>query len=107
MLLFGALAGAFAETVNRKRLLISALLTVATVYAILFWLASTGRLELWQLGLGVFVSGFLWALEFSVRRPMLAEIGGIQRIGAVMGLESSTNNLTRALGGARDRRIFV
>ena len=106
MLLFGALAGAFAETVNRKKLLISALLTVATVYAILFWLASTGRLEIWQLGLGVFISGFLWALEFSVRRPMLAEIGGIQRIGAVMGLESSTNNLTRALGPVTGGFLF-
>lgn len=98
MFLFGAVAGAFAETVNRRNLLIVAFLSVAAIYAVLTWLAWTGTLQLWQLGIGVFASGILWAMEFSVRRPIVADIAGLDRIGAAMGLESSTNNFTRMLG---------
>ncbi|MDA0240934.1 MAG: MFS transporter [Proteobacteria bacterium] len=98
MFLFGAVAGAVAEKVNRRNMLIVAFLVVAAVYTILAWLSWNGTLQLWQLGMGVFLSGILWAMEFSVRRPIVADIAGLDRIGAAMGLESSTNNFTRMLG---------
>jgi MFS family permease len=98
MFLFGAVAGAFAETVDRRIFLIVSLLLLAAVYAVLFWLAWTERLQLWQLGISVFLSGIIWALELSVRRTMIAEIAGIDRIAAAMGLESATNHFTRMLG---------
>lgn len=98
MLLFGAFAGAIAEMVDRRKLLIGSLLVLSAVYLLLFWLAASGALELWQLAMGVALSGFFWALEFPVRRTMIAEIGGLDRIGATMGLDSSTNNFTRMLG---------
>ncbi len=98
MFLFGAAAGAIAEMVDRRKLLIASLLFLVLVYAVLAWLAWSETLRLWQLGLGVFFSGTFWAFELPIRRTMVAELAGIERIGATMGLESSTNNFTRMLG---------
>jgi MFS family permease len=98
MLLFGAVAGAYAERVDRKKFLVKFLFLLAGVYFVLFLLAYTGNLELWQLSIGVFISGIFWALELTVRRTMIAEIGGIKNISAAMGLDTCTNNATRALG---------
>ncbi|NQV57170.1 MAG: MFS transporter [Rhodospirillales bacterium] len=98
MFFFGAVAGAIAERVDRKKLLIMSILFLACIYGILFWLAYTGAIQVWQLGIVVFFSGMFWTLELPIRRTMIAEIAGIERIGATMGLESSTTNFTRMLG---------
>ncbi len=98
MFLFGAIAGAYVETVDRKKLLSVFLFLLCGVYLMLFGLATAGILELWHLALGVFISGIYWALEMTVRRTMVAEIAGMDRISAAMGLDTCTNNATRALG---------
>ena len=98
MFLFGAVAGAYAETVDRKKLLTVFLFLLCGVYVGLYLLIATGNLELWHLAIGVFVSGIYWALEMTVRRTMIAEIAGMDRISAAMGLDTCTNNATRMLG---------
>lgn len=98
MFLFGALAGAYAETVDRKKLLTSLLFGLVGIYIALFALMWTGNLELWHLAIGVFFSGIYWALEMTIRRTMVAEIAGMERLSAAMGLDTSTNNATRMLG---------
>jgi MFS family permease len=98
MFLFGAAAGALAEMVDRKKLLVFSMFFLAGVYGILAWLAWVGNLQVWQLAIVVFVSGTYWTLELPIRRTMIAEIAGIENLGATMGLESSTTNLTRMLG---------
>jgi predicted MFS family arabinose efflux permease len=98
MFLFGVIAGAITEKIDRRVLLLSIVGTLALTYTVLTWLTFTGRLELWQLGLGVFVSGIYFALELPTRRTMLADIAGLDRLSAAMGLESTTNNFTRMIG---------
>ena len=98
MFLFGAAAGALAAMVDRKKLLVVSMFFLAGVYGSLAWLAWTGELQVWQLGIVVFFSGTFWTLELPIRRTMIAEIAGIENLGATMGLESSTTNLTRMLG---------
>lgn len=98
MFLFGAVAGAYVETVDRKKLLTVFLFLLCGVYLVLYLLISTGNLELWHLAIGVFISGIYWALEMTVRRTMIAEIAGMDRISAAMGLDTCTNNATRMLG---------
>lgn len=98
LLLFGALAGALAGMVDRRKMLIANFAILGTVYGVLSWLALIGALKVWQLGFVVFLSGLIWTLEMAIRRTMVAEIGGIHRIASTMGLESSTNNLTRMAG---------
>jgi predicted MFS family arabinose efflux permease len=98
MFLFGVVAGAITEKIDRRVLLLSIVGTLAVTYAVLTWLTLTGRLELWQLSLGVFITGIYWALELPTRRTMVADIAGMDRIGPAMSLESMTNNITRMLG---------
>jgi MFS family permease len=98
MFLFGAIAGAYAERVDRKKLLVFFLFLLAVIYGILFALVKTSNLELWHLAVGLFFSGIFWALELTVRRTMVAEIAGMNNISAAMGLDTCTNNATRMLG---------
>ena len=98
MLLFGVLMGAVAERFDRRNLLLASLGLLAVVNALLAWLAYTDRLQLWQLAIGVFLSGLYWTVELPTRRTLVADIAGIDRIAAAMGLEFSTSNLTRMIG---------
>lgn len=98
MLLFGALIGAWAERVNRKYLLMTGILIIAVLYVVLGGLAYMGLITLIHVGIGAAISGVFWAMEMPVRRTMAGEVAGTERIGAAMGLESSTNNFTRMLG---------
>jgi MFS family permease len=98
MLLFGAVIGAYAERVNRKWLLVVGIVTIGVLYAGLGTLAYMDAITLWHVGIGAVLSGLFWAMEMPVRRTMIGEVAGSNRIGAAMGLESATNNFTRMLG---------
>ena len=98
MLLFGAVIGAWAERVNRKSLLVSGIICIGVVYAVLGTVAYLEAITLVHVGIGAALSGVFWAMEMPVRRTMIGEIAGNDRIAAAMGLESSTNNFTRMLG---------
>lgn len=98
MLLFGAVVGAIAELVDRRKLLITGLIGLAGVYGLMGVLALNGSLQIWQMAIGVFLGGVFWSMELPVRRTMIVEIAGLERIGPAMGLDSSTNNLTRMVG---------
>ncbi len=98
LFLFGAVTGALAENMDRKKTLVIGLCILAVIYLILGGLAWIDRLETWHLGFGVFCGGLLWSLDLSIRRTMVAEIAGMERIGAAMGLDASTNSFTRMLG---------
>lgn len=98
MFLLGAFVGALAERVNRRLLLVSANVILTATYGVLGTLAYSGRLGVSHVALGALISGIFWAIETPVRRTMLVEAVGIARIGAAMGLETATQNLSRMLG---------
>ena len=97
-LLFGAVAGAVSESVNRRRILLAALLVPAAISTALAILAATGHLALWQVVLGGFVSGTLWATEMSTRRRMVGESAGPGLIVQAVALDSTTGAATRMVG---------
>jgi MFS family permease len=97
-MLLGVFAGALAERVNRRYLMMAGLAVMCLVSAFLVALALTGRLTIWQVAVGAVLSGIFWSGEFPVRRTMLGEIAGLGRLSAAMGLDSATNNFTRMLG---------
>ncbi len=94
MALFGAPVGAIAERINRKLLLAIGLAALTASSATLGVLMIVGAIELWHIALGAFLNGVVWTSEFPVRRNMLGEIAGMDRIGAAMGIDSATNNAT-------------
>jgi len=97
-LAFGALAGAISEAVDRKVIVMLALIVPALVSTLLATLATTGDLALWHVALGNFVSGTMWSTEMSTRRRMVGEVAGPHRIMPAIALDSATNAATRMIG---------
>jgi MFS family permease len=100
MFLCGLPAGALADRYERRSLLLLGLVVLLLTSLALGALALSGRLTLWQIALGAFLNGVFFAADFPVRRIMLGEIAGMDRLGQAMALESATSNATRMLGPA-------
>jgi MFS family permease len=60
--------------------------------------ALAGRLELWHLLAAALIGGFGWTIETPIRRTALAEVAGLERIQASMGLEVVSNQAMRIVG---------
>ncbi|MFO1080310.1 MAG: MFS transporter [Reyranellaceae bacterium] len=97
-LFFGAFAGALSEAIDRKLIVMLALVGPAVISTVLATLATIGHLELWQVALGNLLSGILWTSEMPTRRRMVGEIAGPSRIVPAIALDSATSAATRMIG---------
>lgn len=98
LLLLGAVAGTLAGRFSRRTLLLAAAAAAGLFALVLGLLALVGVIAVWQIALGSFLTGVLWATDFPIRRTLLADIAGQERISAAMALDSATNHITRLLG---------
>ncbi len=94
----GAFAGAISEAVNRKLIVMLALVGPAVISTVLATLATTGHLALWHVAIGNLLSGIMWTTEMSTRRRMVGEVAGPQRIVQAIALDSVTSAATRMIG---------
>lgn len=99
-LLFGAFTGAVADRFDRQRLLLTGMVVLLVSTGVLLALAVTGLLTPWHIAAGAFVNGVVFSTEFPVRRTMMGDIAGIDRVGRAMGLDLTANNATRIIGPA-------
>ncbi|HEX8375763.1 MAG TPA: MFS transporter, partial [Geminicoccaceae bacterium] len=83
-----------------RRLLVGAYAAMALVELLAAGSAWLGLLDLWQISLVAFAAGTFWCVDIPVRRTLLAEAGGQERVAVTMGLEMVTTHLTRTLGPA-------
>jgi MFS family permease len=98
MALFGALIGAAAERVERRRalvLVVASMLLCSITLALLAW---SDALEVWHLALASFISGLTWTTDNPVRRTMIGEVVGPERMSAAMSIDVGANNASRMLG---------
>ncbi len=96
--LFGAFIGAWAERIERRTaliLIVALLLAGETALAIS---AITGHLAVWQIALATFINGIGWAADNPVRRVMIGEAAGAERMNIAMSIDVGANNASRALG---------
>ena len=100
MLLLGAVIGTLAGRLRQRTLLMASVAVTGLSAATLATLAFAGSLAIWHIALGSFLAGVLWTADFPVRRTLIADIAGQERIGTAMALDSSTNHVTRLLGSA-------
>lgn len=96
--LFGAVLGAMAERLERRSALIFVVLMMMASSVTIAVLASLGRLEVWHLAVASLVNGFGWATDNPVRRMMIGDAVGPERMGPAMSLDVGTNNASRLLG---------
>lgn len=96
--LFGAVIGAAAERLDRRRALVLVVSTSMVVTLTLGILASLGAIEVWHLAVASFINGTGWAADHPVRRMMIGDAVGAERIGAALSVDTATNNGSRVLG---------
>jgi MFS family permease len=98
MALFGALIGALADRVERKQALIGVVLLMLTTSLCLAVLAYTGQLAVWHLAVASFCNGVAWAADNPVRRVMIGDAVGADRMSGAMSVDVGANNASRMLG---------
>ena len=96
--LFGVFGGEIANRFDRKRILLATLALMFGVAGVLGSLAYFDRLTVWQVGLGAFIAGLAWVVDFPVRRTLLADAVGSGRLGAAMSLDTVASSGTRMVG---------
>jgi MFS family permease len=105
-LLFGAITGAIADRFDRRVLLVAGLTSTTTVTGTLCFLAYLGVLNPWHIAIGAFLNGVVFSSEFPVRRTLMGDIAGVDRVGRAMGLDLTANNATRIVGPALGGIVF-
>lgn len=98
MALFGALIGAAAERVERRSALVLVTVSMLLCSIALALLAWSDALEVWHLALASFISGLTWTTDNPVRRTMIGEVVGSERMSAAMSIDVGANNASRMLG---------
>jgi MFS family permease len=98
MALFGALIGAAAERVERRNALVFVVALMLLCSMALAFLAWSDALEVWHLALASFISGLTWTTDNPVRRTMIGEVVGPERMSAAMSIDVGANNASRMLG---------
>jgi MFS family permease len=105
-MLAGAFVGAYAERRPLRRVLTLGLGGITLVYAVLMALTFLGALEIWHIAVGQVLIGLYWSSEMSVRRTLLGEIAGSERMGKAMGLDWASVNSTRLIGPLTGGMLF-
>ncbi len=96
--LFGVFVGALAERLDRGKTLLVVVLLMSATSAVLVILDRTGQLEIWHLAVASFINGCGWCTDNPVRRVMIGEAVGHDRMGTAMSLDVGANNASRMIG---------
>lgn len=98
MLLLGAVAGALAERMDRRRLLIALQSSSALGAGSVALLAVSGHLAPWHLMIQGLLAGLAWAGEMATRRRMAADAAPAADLVPAIALDTLTGSTTRAIG---------
>ena len=95
---FGSVVGTFADRLAPRFLLYLALAVASLVSLTVLGLALSGIAAYWHIALATFLSGVVWTTDMPVRRRLIGDIAGPERIAAGMSLDSATSNAMRLIG---------
>lgn len=98
MALFGAFAGVVTQRFRRLSVLRFASALIMTSALAQAWLAQAGALQVWHVGLGSFLSGLAWSTDFPVRRTLIGDIAGPDRVSRAMSMDIMVGAVTRTVG---------
>lgn len=96
--LFGAWTAEIASRFDRRRVLLAVTGGLTVLSAVFAGLAFLGWLTVWHVAVGAFLTGIAWAMDFPVRRTLLADVAGGARLGAAMSLDTVASSGTRMAG---------
>ena len=105
--LLGGLAGVAAERFERRTLLALGLAGMCLNATVLAAFGLAGALTLWHIAAGASLSGVFWCMEYSVRRTLVADVAGMERMGNAAAIDSATLHLTRLIGPLAGGALFA
>ncbi|MDQ8729354.1 MFS transporter [Bradyrhizobium sp. LHD-71] len=100
MALFGAFMGAWADRLDRRLGILAVLVALLLSSAAIAGLAWAGRLEVWHLAVSCFINGTAWATDNALRRIMIGEVVGADKMATAMAFDIGANNASRMVGPA-------
>lgn len=98
MSLFGMFGGILAQRFERWRILNLASACLAGLALAMYALSDSGTLQVWHAGVASFLSGLVWSTDFPVRRTLMSDIAGPERVSRAMSLDILAGSTTRMLG---------
>lgn len=98
--LFGAFVGTLADRFDRRRALAAVTLLLALTSGVLAAIAAAGALEVWHLAVASLINGIGWVIDIPVRRMLMGESVGRERMGQAMALDIVASNASRMVGPA-------
>jgi MFS family permease len=96
--LFGAFLGAIAERVDRRLTLAAVIVLLTLTSAALSLAARLGDLQVWQMALASLINGFGWVTDNPVRRVLMGESVGRERMPTAMAYDVGALNSSRMVG---------
>jgi MFS family permease len=96
--LFGAFLGAFVERFDRRLMLAAMMALLAVTSAVLAVVAALDALQVWHLAVGALVNGFGWLTDNPLRRTMMGDSVGRDRMATAMALDIVAQNVSRMIG---------
>jgi len=96
--LFGAFLGALAERFDRRLTLAGMVAVLAVTSAVLAVVAWMDALEVWHLAVASFINGCGWATDNPLRRMMMGEVMGRDRMATAMAFDVGAANASRVVG---------
>ena len=96
--LFGAFIGAAVDRFEGRSTLILLIMVSIVTSVSLAVLSSIGLLQVWHLGVAAFINGICWTADNPVRRMMLGDVVGIDRVGSAISFDAGANNFSRIMG---------
>ena len=94
----GSVVGTFADRIAPRLFLIATMAAAMMVSTAVFLIFVVGLDQYWVVAASSFVSGVVWTTDMPLRRRLLGDIAGMERIAPAMSLDSATNNATRMIG---------
>jgi MFS family permease len=98
MLLLSPLAGAIADRIDRRRLLLLSLLLTTIATATLAAILAFGTIQVWHVFAVAIFGGAAFALEVPTRHALVADLAGERNLGNAIALNSAVLNLSRIIG---------
>ncbi|HTR84910.1 MAG TPA: MFS transporter [Reyranella sp.] len=96
--LFGAFLGSLAERFDRRLTLAGIVGLMAATSAALAAVSWMGRLEVWHLMIGSFINGVGWTTDNPLRRTLMGEAMGRDRMALAMTFDVGVGNASRVVG---------
>jgi MFS family permease len=100
MLVLGAWAGAVADRLDKRRLLLATQAAMASLALVLGVLTATGAIRLWMLYVLALLLGCATAFDMPTRQAFVTEMVGPDRVANAVGLNSAVFNSARVVGPA-------